>query len=90
MTSQEPPKIEFPCKNYGIKVIGSAHDEFKQIVLNIIHKHDPDFDESTVQDQFSSNGKYHSVRLKIHATGTDQLQAIHKDLKATGRVHMVL
>lgn len=90
MTTQEPLKIEFPCENYGIKVIGDAHDEFKQLVFDIIHKHAPDFDESTVQDQFSSNGKYHSIRLKICATGEPQLKAIHDDLKATGRVHMVL
>lgn len=90
MTNQEPPKIEFPCENYGIKVIGDAHDEFKQLVVDIIRKHAPDFDESTITDQYSSNGKYHSLRLAITATGIPQLQAIHDDLKATGRVHMVL
>lgn len=90
MTNQEPPKIEFPCKNYGIKIIGDAHDEFKPLVIEILHRHVPDFDESTITDQFSSNGKYHSLRVKITATGVDQLTAIHDDLKATGRVHMVL
>lgn len=90
MTNQEPPKIEFPCENYGIKVIGDAHDEFKQVVVDIIRKHVPDFDESTITDQYSSNGKYHSLRMSITATGIPQLQAIHDDLKATGRVHMVL
>lgn len=90
MTNQEPPKIEFPCKNYSIKIIGDAHDEFKSLVIEILHRHVPDFDESTIIDQFSSNGKYHSLRVKITATGVDQLKAIHDDLKATGRVHMVL
>lgn len=90
MYNQELPKIEFPCKNYSIKVIGDAHDEFKSLVLSIIHRHAPDFDESTVTDQYSSNGKYHSLRMKITAKDIDQLKAIHDDLKATGRVHMVL
>lgn len=51
MTNQEPPKIEFPCENYDIKVIGDAHDEFKQVVVDIIRKHVPDFDESTITDR---------------------------------------
>ena len=41
MASQQPPKIEFPCKNYVFKVIGDAHDEFRAQVLNIIRKHVP-------------------------------------------------
>ncbi len=90
MTNQEPPKIEFPCENYVFKVIGDAHDEFRQMVIDIIHKHVTDFDESTITEQYSSNGKYHSLRMSITATGIPQLQAINDDLKATGRVHMVL
>lgn len=90
MASQQPPKIEFPCKNYVFKVIGDAHDEFRAQVLNIIHKHVPDLDESKVTEQFSSNNKYHALRFVITATGIPQLEAINKDLKATGRVHMVL
>lgn len=90
MSNQEPPKIEFPCENYVFKVIGDAHDEFRQMVIDIIHKHVADFDEATITEQYSSNGKYHSLRMSITATGIPQLKAINDDLKATGRVHMVL
>lgn len=38
----------------------------------------------------SRNGRYQSAQVLITATGVDQLQAIHVDLRATGRVHMVL
>ena len=38
----------------------------------------------------SKNGRFLSVRLEIHATGPEQLQALHAELKATGKVHMVL
>lgn len=90
MTDQQPPKIEFPCENYVFKVIGDAHDEFRQLVIDIVRQHVPDLDESKVTEQFSSNNKYHSLRFVITATGVPQLEAINKDLKATGRVHMVL
>jgi uncharacterized protein len=37
-----------------------------------------------------SNGRFFRCRWLITATGVEQLQAIHVDLRATGRVHMVL
>ncbi|MFW8314620.1 DUF493 family protein, partial [Klebsiella pneumoniae] len=44
----------------------------------------------TTQERASSQGRFVSVQVRITATGTEQLQAIHFDLRATGRVHMVL
>lgn len=38
----------------------------------------------------SRNGKYMSVTVVIHATGEPQLQALFEDLKASGRIQMVL
>jgi uncharacterized protein len=38
----------------------------------------------------SRNGNFLSVQVLITATSVEQLQAIHVDLRATGRVHMVL
>lgn len=90
MATTEPPKIEFPCENYVIKVIGDAHDEFKQLVIDIVKVHAPDLDETKVTENNSSNGRFHAIRLFINATGIEQLKAIHDALKATGRVHMVL
>ena len=43
--SQEtPPKIEFPCENYRISVMGTPNDDFHQFVLDTIAKHAPDHD----------------------------------------------
>jgi hypothetical protein len=38
----------------------------------------------------SRNGRFCSVRLTMVATGEPQLQALFNELKASGRVHMVL
>ncbi|MBD3814605.1 MAG: DUF493 family protein, partial [Betaproteobacteria bacterium] len=50
----------------------------------------PGLDESSVVLRDSRNGRFLSVQVLITATGVEQLQAIHTDLRATGRVHMVL
>jgi putative lipoic acid-binding regulatory protein len=85
-----PPKIEFPCERYPIKVIGDAGEGFSETVIEVIRRHTPDFDETTLVSRDSRNGRFLSVQVLITATSVEQLQAIHVDLRATGRVHMVL
>ena len=85
----QAPKIEFPC-HYPIKVIGDAGDGFADLVIDIVRRHAPDLDVTTLAMRDSSNGRFVSVQLAIRATGVEQLQAIHLDLRASGRVHMVL
>ncbi len=90
-TSEQPaPKIEFPCERYPIKVIGDAGEGFPDLVVEIIQRHAPDLDVATLVARDSSKGRFLSVQVLITATDVDQLQAIHNDLRATGRVHMVL
>ncbi len=89
MSNQEAPKIEFPC-DYPLKVVGRSGDDFQKVVLDVIDIHAPGFDQTTVSIQESSGGKFQSVRVTITATGEPQLKSIFEDLKATGRVQMVI
>ncbi|AYN95698.1 MULTISPECIES: DUF493 domain-containing protein [Pseudomonas] len=89
-TDTQAPKIEFPCDNYPIKVIGDAGDGFTDLVVEIIQRHAPDLDVTTLVTRDSRNGRFLSVQVLIRATGVEQLQSIHSDLRTTGRVHMVL
>ncbi|KPQ28236.1 MAG: hypothetical protein HLUCCX14_11445 [Marinobacter excellens HL-55] len=89
MSEQKPPKIEFPC-DYVIKVIGNAAPDFSEFVLDVVGQHAPGVCEADISVTDSSKGRFASVQLKIVATGEAQLQALFKDLKASGRVHMVL
>ncbi|WP_097460885.1 HP0495 family protein [Mangrovitalea sediminis] len=89
MSEPTPPKIEFPC-DYGIKVIGDAAPDFKQFVMEVVSRHDPELVEERVSINASRNGRFFSVRLTIVATGEPQLKALFEELKASGRVHMVL
>ncbi|MCS3469792.1 putative lipoic acid-binding regulatory protein [Pseudomonas sp. JUb42] len=82
-------KIEFPCNDYPIKVIGDTTVGFKDMVIEILGKH-AKLDLNTMAERQSSNGKYTTVQLHIIATGEDQLRDINSALRATGVVHMVL
>ncbi|MCL6308205.1 DUF493 domain-containing protein [Pseudomonas syringae] len=82
-------KIEFPCNDYPIKIIGDTSVGFKDIVMEVLEKYAA-VDLKTLAERQSSNGKYTTVQLHIVATGEDQLRDINSALRATGFVHMVL
>jgi uncharacterized protein len=90
MSEQQPPKIEFPCPDYPIKVIGVNSADFREFVIEIVQIHAPDLDVTTVTVQDSNKGTFQSVRFSITATGVEQLERLHEDLKASGRVKMVI
>ena len=84
-----PPKIEFPCANYRISVMGTPQDDFHQFVLDTVAKHAPDHD-GTHTIKKSNKGTFVAVVVHITATGEEQLKALHKDLCEDSRVRMVL
>ena len=89
MNEPKAPKIQFPC-DYVIKVIGDAAPDFTEFVVEVVEQHAPGICDSDVSVNDSRKGRFSSVQLKIVATGETQLKALFEDLKASGRVHMVL
>ena len=83
------PKIEFPCA-YPVKVMGQHEEGFAECIIEVIGRHAPGFDQETIVYRESSGGRYLSVTVTITATGQEQLKALFEDLKATGRVALVL
>ena len=90
MTTQEPPKITFPCADYPIRVMGTAGAAFQAFVFSVFDQHAPGYDRDKVIIRPSRNGNYESVTIAIEATGTEQLEALFQALKADTRVKMVL
>ena len=88
MTDQQPPKIEFPC-DYEIRVLGKAAPDFKDFVCDVIKKHAEDYD-GNYRVKPSTKGTFSSVMVTILCTGEPQLKAIYEELKASGRVQMVI
>ena len=89
MTEPEAPKIEFPC-DYPVKVMGANDDDFVGVVVEIGRRHAPELQDEQVSVRPSSGGKWVAVTMTIRATGEPQLRALFEDLKATGRIQMVL
>jgi putative lipoic acid-binding regulatory protein len=85
----EKPLLEFPC-DYPIKVIGRENSVFRETILEVVSRHDSGLDYSRVEERVSGKGNYLSVTIWITATGKPQLDAIFRDLKATGLVSVVL
>jgi len=90
VSQPEAPKIEFPCENYPIKVVGEAMENYEEVIVEIVRVHAEDCDVERIRIQESSNGRFRSVTLYITATGKDQLVNIHKDLMAHANVRMVI
>jgi uncharacterized protein len=88
--TQEPPKIQFPCENYPIKVLGDSGTELHSYVIDIMERHSPGFDQTRITINESSKGKFQSVTVWITATGVDQLTAIHNDLRINRLIKMVM
>ncbi len=88
--SEQPPKIEFPCADYPIKVVGDAGDALHRLVIEVMQRHAPGFDEARISVRDSRNGRFQSLTVWITATGEPQLRAIHRDLQDHPGVKMVM
>jgi putative lipoic acid-binding regulatory protein len=87
---QEPPKIEFPCPGYPIKVLGEAGDTLYSLVMAVMDEHAPGFDRSRTTVKDSGKGRFQSVTVYITATGVEQLETIHQALRANPVTKVVL
>lgn len=90
MTEPQPPKIEFPCEDYPIKVLGDAGHELHRVVIEVMTRHAPGFDQTRVTVAQSSKGRFQSITVWITATGESQLSAINSELRAHKATKMVM
>ena len=86
----DAPKIEFPCDNYSIKIVGRKTDDYSAWVIACVKEIVPDLVTDKVQVVDSRNGNFQSVRLSICAQSEAQLKTIHDVLMASGKVQMVI
>lgn len=91
MASDEPQDslIEFPT-DFPIKIMGEAVDGFAQVVLEVVLRHAPDFDGTTMEMRSSSAARYLSLTCTIRATSREQLDALYRELTAHPMIKVVL
>ena len=81
--------LAFPTP-FPIKAMGKREEGFAQTVLEIVTKHAPDFDASTLEMRPSKNGNFISVTATINAQSKVQLDDIYRALTAHPAVLMAL
>ena len=81
--------LTFPT-SFPIKIMGRRADGFAQTILDVVVRHAPDFDPSTLEMRASREGNYLSVTATINATSRDQLDDLYRELTAHPMVTMVI
>jgi uncharacterized protein len=81
--------LEYPC-DFPLKILGHTQAGFAQAILDIVKRHAPDFDGSTIELRASKRRKYLSVTCVIRATSREQLDDLYRDLCDHPMVVMVL
>jgi|TARA_B110001469_G_C9348911_1_gene184053 putative lipoic acid-binding regulatory protein len=84
------PKIEFPCTDYSLKIVGRKTVDYHAWVVECVQQLAPDLDPQKVQVVDSRNGAFQSIRLTITAQSADHLQQVYQALMASGKVKLVL
>jgi len=85
----EDTLLEFPC-DFPLKIMGKAEDTLAQVVLEIVTRHDPQFDGARMEMRASSGGKYISLTCTVIATSKPQLDALYRELSSHPLVKVVL
>ena len=85
----EPSLIEYPS-DFPLKILGHTQPGFAQTVLEVVKRHAPDFNDTTLEMRPSKKGKYLSVTCVIRATSREQLDALYQELCDLPMVVMVL
>ncbi len=81
--------LEFPT-TFPIKVMGKRADGFAQAIVDVVLRHAPDFDASTLEMRASREGNYLSVTATVNATSREQLDALYRELTSHPLVSIVL
>ncbi|MGN6650213.1 DUF493 family protein [Trinickia sp.] len=81
--------FEFPC-DFPIKVMGKAHPDFTETIVNVVRQFDASFDATRVETRPSSGGNYTGLTVTVRALSREQLDDIYRALTGHPMVKVVL
>ena len=81
--------IEFPC-DFPIKVMGARVDGFAQAVVEVVLRHDADFDAARMEMRPSRKGNYLALTCTVRAISQQQLDELYQELTSHPMVKVVL
>ncbi len=83
------PTLTFPME-FPLKIIGDNGEGFKEMVLEILHRHVKDLDEREVSARLSSGGKFCSISVRFMAKTRKQVDDLYIELTHNEKVKWVL
>ncbi|TXR54246.1 YbeD family protein [Reinekea thalattae] len=86
----DAPKIEFPCDDYMIKVMGDNCIEFRALVVEVLQQFDERISETSFRENPSKNGRFTSLTVRMRIEQEADLATLDRQLKASPMVKMVL
>ena len=89
MIEERTTLLEFPC-TFPIKIMGEAKEGFADAMLEIVLRHAPDFDASSMEMKASRTGKYISLTCTITAVSQSQLDDLYREISGHPMVSMAL
>lgn len=89
MPELEQSLVEFPYQ-FPIKIMGKTQAGFAQSVIEVVQRHAPEFDPSTLEMRSSREGRYLSLTCTVSATSREQLDELYRELCDHPMVTMVL
>ncbi len=81
--------FEFPC-DFPIKVMGKAHPDFTDTIVDVVKQFDPSFDGTRIETRPSSGGNYTGLTVTVRAQSREQLDDIYRALTGHPMVKVVL
>lgn len=90
MSHPDAPKIEFPCDDYMIKVVGDAEVELRTFVHQVLVRYDASLTLESFRSRPSRNGRFESLTVFMRVEEAGHLSELFAVLKADDRVKMVI
>lgn len=81
--------FQFPC-DFPLKVMGRRTDDFRSLVMGIVHKHVGTVDPANIEERPSKDGNYLSLTCTFSAQSKEQLDALYRELTSCEHVLIVL
>lgn len=90
MNPEDAPKIEFPCDDYLIKIVGDDHPDYRPFVAGVLVKYDAKVTEASFTENVSKNGRFVSLTIRMRIEEEIHLTQLFEELKTNTMVKMVL
>jgi len=81
--------LRFPAE-FPIKVMGRDTESFRTLTLAIVERHAGPLEPARISERMSREGRFLALTYTIRAESRAQLDAIYRDLTASGVVLVAL